>query len=35
MLGQDSTATQYQQQSFVLKTLSEGEIMNSFSEVNC
>ena len=29
----DSTATQYQQQSFVLKTLSEGEIMNSFSEV--
>ena len=29
----DSTATQYQQQSFVLKTLSEGEIMNSFSDV--
>jgi len=30
----DSAATQYQKQAFVLKTISEGEIMNSFSTVN-
>ena len=29
----DSAATQYQKQAFVLKTISEGEIMNSFSTV--
>ena len=31
---QDNAATQYQKQSFVLKTISEGELMNSFSPVN-
>ena len=31
---QDNSATQYQKQSFVLKTISEGELMNSFSPVN-
>ncbi len=30
---QDNAATQYQKQSFVLKTISEGELMNSFSPV--
>jgi hypothetical protein len=30
---QDNAATQYQKQSFVLKTISEGELMNSFSTV--
>ena len=30
---EDNAASQYQKQSFVLKTLSEGEIMNSFSPV--
>ena len=30
----DSTASQYQKQSFVLKTISEGEIMNSFGTLN-
>ena len=29
----DNAASQYQKQSFVLKTLSEGELMNSFSPV--
>ena len=29
----DNAASQYQKQSFVLKTLSEGELMNSFSSV--
>ena len=31
---QDATATQYQKQSFVLKTISEGEIMNSSGSLN-
>ena len=31
---QDNAATQYQKQSFVLKTISEGELMNSFSTAN-
>jgi len=31
---QDNASTQYQKQSFVLKTISEGELMNSFSPVN-
>ena len=30
---QDNAATQYQKQSFVLKTISEGELANSFSPV--
>ena len=30
----DSAASQYQKQSFVLKTISEGEIMNSFGTLN-
>lgn len=31
---QDAAATQYQKQSFVLKTISEGEIMNSSGSLN-
>ena len=31
---QDATATQYQKQAFVLKTISEGEIMNSSGSLN-